>query len=268
MAQSANLNVMLKAARKAGRQLLKDFTEVEQLQVSAKGPGDFVSRADRAAEATIRDMLMEARPSYGFLGEEGGERPGEDPTRRWIVDPLDGTTNFLHGLPHWAVSIALEHKGQVVSGVVHDPVKDETFWAEKGEGAWLNESRLRVSARSRMIESIFATGVPFAGQRSLPTVLQDLARLMPECAGVRRFGAASLDLAYVAAGRFDGYWEREIHAWDVAAGLLIVAEAGGLVGTMREGQRPLEHGNVIAANSAIFERFAAIIRGAPATARP
>lgn len=260
MAQSANLNVMLKAARKAGRQLLKDFTEVEQLQVSAKGPGDFVSRADRAAENTIREMLMEARPTYGFLGEEGGERAGEDPTRRWIVDPLDGTTNFLHGLPHWAVSIALEHKGLVVSGVVHDPVKDETFWAERGEGAWLNESRLRVSARSRLLESVFATGVPFAGQRSLPTVLQDLARLMPECAGVRRFGAASLDLAYVAAGRFDGYWEREVRAWDVAAGLLIVTEAGGLVGAAREGERPLEHGNVIAANAAVFDRFAAVIR--------
>jgi myo-inositol-1(or 4)-monophosphatase len=267
MAQSANLNVMLKAARKAGRQLLKDFTEVEQLQVSAKGPGDFVSRADRAAEATIREMLMEARPSYGFLGEEGGERPGEDPTRRWIVDPLDGTTNFLHGLPHWAVSIALEHKGQIVSGVVHDPVKDETFWAERGEGAWLNESRLRVSARSRLLESVFATGVPFGAKRTLPATLQDLARLMPECAGVRRFGAAALDLAYVAAGRFDGYWERELQPWDIAAGLLIVTEAGGLVGPVREGQRPLEHGTLIAANAAVFDRFAAVIRaGGPSAA--
>ena len=187
MAGSANLNVMMKTARKVGRALLKDFTEVEQLQVSAKGPGDFVSRADRRAEETIRTELMAARPSYGFLGEEGTVIEGEDPTRRWIVDPLDGTTNFLHGLPHWAVSIGLEHKGQIVAGVIYDPVKDEMFYAEKGEGAWLNESRLRVSARHKMIESIFATGLPFGGRADLPETLKDLARLLPACAGVRRF---------------------------------------------------------------------------------
>jgi myo-inositol-1(or 4)-monophosphatase len=261
MALSANVNVMIRAARKAGRTLVRDFGEVEQLQVSTKGPGDFVTRADRQAEATIREALMEARPTYGYLGEEEGAKPGQDPTRRWIVDPLDGTTNFLHGLPHWAVSIALEHKGQVVAGVVHDPVKDETFFAERGEGAWLNESRLRVSGRTRMSESIFATGVPFGAQRSLPATLGDLARLMPECAGVRRMGVASLDLAYVAAGRYEGYWERETRVWDVAAGLVIVTEAGGLVGPVREGGRPLEDGEVIAANAAVFERFAAVIRG-------
>lgn len=261
MALSANVNVMIKAARKAGRALVRDFGEVEQLQVSAKGPGDFVTRADRQAEATVREALLEARPTYGYLGEEEGERKGEDPTRRWIVDPLDGTTNFLHGLPHWAVSIALEHKGQVVAGVVHDPVKDETFFAERGEGAWLNESRLRVSGRTRMIESVFATGIPFGVQRTLPDTLRDLARLMPECAGVRRMGSASLDLAYVAAGRFEGYWERECKAWDVAAGLVIVTEAGGLVGPLREGGRPLEDG-VVAANAAVFDRFAQVIRAA------
>ena len=201
MAGSANLNVMMQTARKAGRALLKDFGEVENLQVSSKGPGDFVSRADKRAQETIREALMAARPSYGFLGEEEKEIEGADPTRRWIVDPLDGTTNFLHGLPHWAISIALEHKGQIVAGVVYDPVKDEMFHAEKGNGAWLNESRLRVSGRNRMIESIFATGIPFAGRGDLPATVQDLARLMPVVAGVRRFGAASLDLAYVAAGR-------------------------------------------------------------------
>lgn len=260
MAGSANLNVMMKTARKAGRGLLKDFAEVEQLQVSAKGPGDFVSRADRMAEKVIREALLEARPSYGFVGEEGGEIIGEDPTRRWIVDPLDGTTNFLHGLPHWAVSIALEHKGQIVSAVVYDPAKDEMFYAEKGLGAFMNESRLRVSGRVKMIESIFATGVPFAGGKTLPATLQDLARLMPECAGVRRFGAAALDLAYVAAGRYEGYWERGLHAWDIAAGLLIVTEAGGFVSAISEGNRPLEHGEVIAANAEIFDRFAKVIR--------
>jgi len=263
MAGSANLNVMVKAARKAGRGLLKDFAEVEQLQVSVKGPGDFVSRADRNAEQTVREMLMEARPTYGFLGEEGGATPGEDPTRRWIVDPLDGTSNYLHGLPHWAVSIALEHKGQIVAGVVHDPVKDETFWAERGEGAWLNDRRLRVSGRSRLLDCLFATGIPFAAKKTLPAMLADLARLMPECAGVRRFGSAALDLAYVAAGRYDGYWEREIHPWDVAAGLLIVQEAGGFVGPIREGHKPMEDGDLIAANAAIFEKFAAIVRARP-----
>lgn len=263
MAFSANLNVMMKVARKVGRQLLKDFTEVEQLQVSSKGPGDFVSRADRMAEKTIREGLMEARPTYGFLGEEGGAVAGEDPTRRWIVDPLDGTTNFLHGLPHWAVSIALEHKGQVVAGVVYDPVKDEMFHAEKGEGAWVNDKRLRVSGRTRMIESIFATGIPFAAKNTLPATLQDLARLMPECAGVRRMGSAALDLAYVAAGRFEGYWERELGAWDIAAGMVIVTEAGGFVGPIRDGHEPLTHGDIIAANADIFARFAEIIRTRP-----
>ncbi len=261
MAGSANLNVMMKTARKAGRALLKDFTEVENLQVSAKGPGDFVSRADRQAEKTIRDELMAARPTYGFLGEEDGEKPGEDPTRRWIVDPLDGTTNFLHGLPHWAVSIALEHKGQIVAGVIYDPVKDEMFHAEKGGGAWLNESRLRVSGRRTMIECIFATGLPFGGRSDLPATLQDLARLMPVCAGVRRFGAAALDLAYVAAGRYDGFWERGLHAWDIAAGVVIVREAGGFVEPLTEGADILESGALVCANEPIFPSFAKIIRG-------
>lgn len=262
MAGSANLNVMMKTARKVGRGLLKDFTEVEQLQVSAKGPGDFVSRADKRAEETIRTELMAARPSYGFVGEEGTMIEGEDPTRRWIVDPLDGTTNFLHGLPHWAVSIALEHKGQVVAGVIYDPVKDEMFYAEKGTGAWLNESRLRVSARHKMIECIFATGLPFGGRADLPETLKDLARILPACAGVRRFGSAALDLAYVAAGRYDGFWERRLNSWDMAAGLVIVREAGGFVEPLREGGDILTDGEVICANEAIFPAFAKAIRGA------
>jgi len=262
MAGSANLNVMMKTARKVGRALLKDFTEVEQLQVSAKGPGDFVSRADKRADETIRTELMAARPSYGFLGEEGTMIEGEDPTRRWIVDPLDGTTNFLHGLPHWAVSIGLEHKGQIVAGVIYDPVKDEMFYAEKGMGAWLNESRLRVSARHKMIECIFATGLPFGGRADLPETLKDLARVLPACAGVRRFGSAALDLAYVAAGRYDGFWERRLNSWDMAAGLVIVREAGGFVEPLREGGDILTDGEVICGNEAIFPAFAKAIRGA------
>jgi len=261
MQGSANLNIMIKAARKAGRSLVKDFREVENLQVSAKGPGDFVSRADKAAEKIIVDELMTARPNYGFLGEEGTEIEGKDPTRRWIVDPLDGTTNFLHGMPHWAVSIALEHKGEVVSAVVYDPAKDEMFYAEKGAGAWLNDSqRIRVSGRTRMIESVFATGLPFGGAKYLPAALQDLARLLPRTAGVRRWGAAALDLAYVAAGRYEGYWERGLNAWDVAAGILLVREAGGLVQPIREGQDLLADGHVIAAAEPIFDTFAGVIR--------
>ncbi|PTW51943.1 inositol monophosphatase family protein [Rhodovulum kholense] len=260
MQGSANLNIMIKAARKAGRALVKDFREVENLQVSMKGAGDFVSRADTAAEDILRQELRGARPTYGWLGEETGGEDGDDPTRRWIVDPLDGTTNFLHGLPHWAVSIALEHKGEIVSAVVFDAAKDELYFAEKGAGAWMNDRRLRVSSRSRMIEAIFATGVPFAAKRTLPATLQDLARLMPNCAGVRRWGAASLDLAYVAAGRYDGYWERELHAWDIAAGLLLVREAGGFVGPIHEGRNPLDHGELLVANEAIYDQFAKVIR--------
>ncbi len=261
MQGSANLNLMIKAARKAGRSLVKDFREVEQLQVSVKGAGDFVSRADIAAEKIIRDELMGGRPTYGWVGEESDAAAGEDPTRRWIVDPLDGTTNFLHGLPHWAVSIALEHKGEVVSGVVYDPAKDEMFVAEKGQGAWMNDQRLRVSGRKALIECIFATGVPFGGRGGLPETLRDLARLMPVCAGVRRWGAAALDLAYVAAGRYDGFWERELHSWDIAAGVILVREAGGFVDPIHEGADILGSGAVIAGNSAAYAGFREVIRG-------
>ena len=262
MQGSANLNIMMKAARAAGKSLAKDFREVENLQVSMKGAGDFVSRADIAAEKIIKDELMEARPNYGWLAEEEkGEIEGADSTRRWIVDPLDGTTNFLHGLPHWAVSIALEHKGAIVSAVIYDPAKDEMFYAEKGTGAWMNESRLRVSGRNRMIESIFATGLPFGGRTDLPETIQDLARLLPACAGVRRWGAAALDLAYVAAGRYDGFWERRLNPWDMAAGILIVKEAGGFVQPLNPEGNILEDGEIICANEPIFDQFAKVIRG-------
>jgi len=262
MQGSANLNLMIKAARKAGRALVKDFREVENLQVSMKGAGDFVTRADREAERIIKTELMGARPSYGWLGEETGAQEGEDPTRRWIVDPLDGTTNFLHGLPHWAVSIALEHKGEIVAGVVLDAAKDELYYAEKGMGAFMNETRLRVSGRRAMIEAIFATGIPFGGRPTLPATLQDLARLMPLCAGVRRWGAASLDLAYVAAGRYDGFWERGLQPWDTAAGLILVKEAGGFVGPVREGRDIFESGGVIAGNGELFAPLCKVLREA------
>jgi myo-inositol-1(or 4)-monophosphatase len=258
---SANLTVMIAAARKAARRLVRDFGEVENLQVSVKGAGDFVSAADRKAEETIRDELMRARPAYGWLGEETGEAEGRDGMHRWLVDPLDGTTNFLHGLPHWAISIALERKGEITAGVVFDPVKDELFAAEKGGGAYLNDRRLRVSARRDMSEMLFGTGIPFMGSKLLPRSLQDLARLMPRCAGVRRNGAAALDLAYVAAGRFDGYWERGLNPWDMAAGVLLVREAGGIVRDIdRDEVDPIATGAVMAANAEIADTFQKLLR--------
>lgn len=260
MQGSANLNIMIKAARRAGRSLSKDFREVENLQVTAKSAGDFVSRADIAAEAILREDLMEARPNYGWFAEESDEVAGKDPTRRWIVDPLDGTTNFLHGLPHWAISIALEFKGEIVAAVIFDPSKDEMFIAEKGQGAWLNQSRLRVSDRSRMIESIFATGIPWGGKADLPETLQDLARILPNCAGVRRWGSAALDLAYVAAGRYEGFWERGVFPWDIAAGTLIAREAGALIEPLSPGADLMTGGALIAANGAMFDSFAKLVR--------
>ena len=258
---SANLNLMIKAARRAGQGLLRDFGEVENLQTSVKGPGDFVSKADLKAEKTLRQDLREARPNYGWLGEETGEEKGEDPTRRWIVDPLDGTTNFLHGLPHWAVSVALEHKGEIVAGVIHDPIKNETFFAEKGAGAWVNEHRLRVSARRKMNEAVFATGFPWGGRPDLPQTLKAVGRLLPATAGVRRWGAAALDLAYVAAGRYEGFFEYGLNPWDVAAGLILVREAGGFVQPVAKGGDILSDGTVIAGNAELFDQFAGIIRG-------
>ncbi|MBY8977187.1 inositol monophosphatase [Rhodobacteraceae bacterium NNCM2] len=249
---------MIKAARKAGRGLIRDFGEVEQLQVSVKGVGDFVSRADIKAENTIREALTDARPNYGWVGEESEEVKGEDPTRRWIVDPLDGTTNFLHGIPHWAISIALEHKKKIVAAVIYDPAKDEMFVAEAGSGAWMNDRRLRVSSRRDMHEMLFSTGVPFGNRSGLPETMRDISRLMPRCAGVRRFGAAALDLAWVAAGRYDGFWERTLNAWDIAAGILLVQEAGGMVGEigMAPGDgNPLISGNVIATNGNVYDEL-------------
>ena len=263
MQGSANLTIMINAARKAGRSLVKDFREIENLQVSSKAAGDFVTRADIASEKLIREMLMEARPNYGWLGEESEPVAGKDPTRRWIVDPLDGTPNFLHGLPHWAVSIALEFKGEIVAAVVFDPAKDELFVAEKGAGAFMNDRRLRVSNRNTMIECLFATGVPFASKRTLPAMMHDLGQLMPASSGMRRWGAAALDLAYVAAGRFDGFWERELSPWDIAAGLLLVREAGGFTAPIREGESILERGEVIAANAEIFDSLARVLRNRP-----
>lgn len=261
-ARSALITVMARAAEKAARGLVRDFGEVENLQVSRKGPADFVSVADTRAEKILRDELCKARPDFGFLMEESGGSPGRDETTRWIVDPLDGTTNFLHGLPHWAVSIAVERSGEIIAGVVYEPVHDEMFWAEKGAGAFVNHTRLRVSGRRRLEDALIATGLPFKGRGDHPQALAELQALMPEVAGIRRFGAAALDLAYVAAGRFDGYWERGLSPWDAAAGVLLVTEAGGFVGEIGGGRDPVHGRSVLAANTHLHLPLAKILRGA------
>jgi len=258
--RSPNINVMASAALKAARGLLRDFGEVEQLQVSIKGPGDFVSTADLRAERTLKAELSRARPGYGLLFEEGGAAEGSDPRHRWIVDPLDGTTNFLHGIPHFAISIGLERDGEIVAGVVYEPTRDEMFWAEKGAGAYLNDRRLRVSARRGLGDAVIATGLPFRDRGDHPSYLATLSRVMAATSGVRRFGAAALDLAYVAAGRFDGFWEFGLSAWDIAAGLLLVREAGGFVSDCAGGQTMLASGDVLAANNHLHLPLAALIR--------
>jgi myo-inositol-1(or 4)-monophosphatase len=263
---SAVINVMEGAARKAARSLVRDFGEVEQLQVSRKGPGDFVSEADRKAEAILRAELQKARPDYGLMMEESGETAGNDPTRRWIVDPLDGTTNFLHGIPHFAISIGLEEDGEMVAGVIYDPLKDEMFWAEKGIGAYLNQRRLRVSARGQFTDAVIATGIPFGNRPGKKSMLAILEPVMDQTAGVRRLGSAALDLAYVAAGRYDAFWEVGLSPWDMAAGIVIVREAGGFVTDIKGGNRMLGLGDIIAANGRLHAPMHKLIREATSKA--
>ena len=252
---SAHMTIMQNAAQRAAKRLLRDFAEVEQLQVSVKGPGDFVSQADIRAEQTLREDLNKARPGYSFLFEESGASGSDNWAWRWVVDPLDGTSNFLHGIPHWAISIALEHRlpdgsSELAAGLVYAPTVDEMFWAEKGAGAYVNARRLRVSGRRDLKEAIFATGIPFAAvaPRNRLAFARTLGALMPQVAGIRRFGAASLDLAWTAAGRYDGFWEFGLKPWDIAAGLLIVREAGGYA-TDPQGGDPRTSGDVVAANT-------------------
>jgi myo-inositol-1(or 4)-monophosphatase len=265
--RSPVINVMANAALKAARGLVRDFGEVEQLQVSIKGPGEFVSTADLKAERTLRSELSRARPGYGLLFEESGEVAG-DGRHRWIVDPLDGTTNFLHGIPHFAISIALERDGEVIAGVVYEPTRDEMYWAEKGAGTYLNDRRLRVSARRQLAEALVGTGLPFRDRSDQPVYLGTLAAVMPATSGVRRFGAAALDLAYVAAGRLDGFWEFALQPWDIAAGMLLVREAGGFVTDLAGGQTMMQTGDVLAANDRLHLPLAALIKQAIRGGRP
>lgn len=245
---SPTLNVMISAARKAGRSLNRDFGEVEQLQVSVKGPANFVSVADTRAEEIIFRELSKARPGYGFLMEERGAVEGADSSHRWIVDPLDGTTNFLHSNPLFAVSIGLEREGQLVAGVIYNPASDELFTAEKGKGAFLNDRRIRVAARKSLADALLTTGIPHRGRLGHERFLKETGALMREVAGIRRTGSAALDLAFIAAGRFDGYWERNLKAWDLAAGIVMVREAGGFVTDLNGKDTMLDSGEVIASN--------------------
>ena len=260
---SGLITVMQKAARKAATKIRRDFGEVDALQVSRKGPADFVSNADRAAERTILEELTHARPDWGILAEEGGSREGDPDKPRWIVDPIDGTTNFLHGIPHFAISIAVEDpRTGITHGLVHQPLTDESFWAEKGRGSWLHDRRLRVSARRDVAEALIATGIPFKGHGDADAWQRVYRTVAPEVAGIRRFGSAALDLAWVAAGRFDGFWETDLQPWDVAAGELLVREAGGFVTDFRGGDQTRQRSQWLAANDGLHPRLLKLVAAA------
>jgi myo-inositol-1(or 4)-monophosphatase len=259
MARSALLNVMVGAAMKAGRGLARDFGEVQNLQVSKKGPGDFVTSADRRAESVIRAELQKARPNYGLLMEESGVIEGRDPQHRWIVDPLDGTTNFLHGIPIFAVSIGLERNGELFAGVIYNPAMDELFVAERGAGAFLNDRRLRVANRRDMQECVIGTGIPHLGRGNHGRHLEEQRRMMLEAAGIRRAGAAAIDLAWLAAGRMDGFWERGLSPWDMAAGILIIREAGGIVTDCDGGGDMFGKGDICAGNELVHRKMLALL---------
>ena len=260
MIRSALMNVMTGAAIKAGRGLKRDFGEVENLQVSMKGPGDFVSAADRKAEQVLLEELNKARPGYSFVMEERGRVDGPDPSHTWHVDPLDGTTNFLHGLPIFAISIALEREGHIVAGLIYNPANDDMFMAEKGQGAWHNNRRLRVSARREISEALVGCGIPHLGKADLhPRFKLELSAVMARVTNVRRLGAAALDLANVAAGRYDGFWERGLASWDVAAGIILIREAGGFVATIEGTEFGLKSGSICAGNEYIQKQLIDIL---------
>ena len=257
---SPALNVMVAAARKAGRPLIRDFGELENLQISMKGPADFVTTADKRTERILIEELSKARPGYGFLGEEGGAVEGKDKTHRFIIDPIDGTTNFMHGIPQFAISIALEREGQLVSGVVYNPVTDDLFTAEKGHGAYHNDKRLRVAARKELGPAVIGTGLPFMGKEGHARALAEMGAVMDVTAGIRRMGAASLDIAYVAAGRFDGFWEHGLQAWDMAAGIVLLKEAGGVITDMAGGEQMMAKGQVICANEHLHPQLLKVLK--------
>jgi myo-inositol-1(or 4)-monophosphatase len=260
MLHSALINVMVKAARRAGRSLKRDLGEIENLQVSLKGPANFVSLADKRAEQMLYEDLTKARPGYGFLGEEGGTREGTDKSNTWIVDPLDGTTNFLHGIPQFAISIALQREGTIVAGVIYNPANEELYIAERGKGAFLNDQRLRVAGRKQLADCVIACGLPHIGRGDHELSRREMTEMQNRVAGLRRFGAASLDMAFVAAGRLDGYWERNLQPWDIAAGLILVREAGGTVSGIEGHDNALTTGHVVCGNETIQRELVKILK--------
>jgi myo-inositol-1(or 4)-monophosphatase len=260
MLHSALINVMVKAARRAGRSLKRDLGEIENLQVSLKGPANFVTMADRRAEEMLYSDLSKARPGYGFIGEEGGTRVGDDKTHTWIVDPLDGTTNFLHGIPQFAISIGLQREGTMIAGVIYNPANEELYIAERGKGAFLNDQRLRVAGRRNLNECVISCGLPHLGRGDLELSRSELAEIQKRVAGLRRLGAACLDMAFVAAGRLDGHWERNLQPWDMAAGQIIVREAGGIVSGIEGDDDPLKTGNLICGNEFVHAELVKILK--------
>ena len=262
MAVTALMNVMTQAVRKAAKQMVRDFGEVEQLQVSIKGPANFVSAADMRAEKTLFEELSRARPQYGFLMEEGGEVAGSDKTQRWIIDPIDGTTNFLHGIPLFAISLALEREGQIAAAIIYNPAMNEMYTAERGKGAYLNDRRIRVSARTGLADAVIATGLPHRGRPNHPRMHRELTVIGKEVSGIRRSGAASIDLAWTAAGRFDGYWEHDIKPWDMAAGILMVREAGGFATDASGGTEMFSTGSIVCGTSGVHKGLLASLAAA------
>ncbi len=264
MHHSALLNVMIAAARKTARTLKRDFGEVENLQVSLKGPANFVTAADRRAEETLYEELSKARPNYGFLGEEGGMREGADKSHRWIVDPLDGTTNFLHGIPQFAISVGLEREGVIVAGLVYNPANDELYVAEKGKGAFLNDRRIRVAGRKNLADCVIACGIPHLGRGDVNLSRREIGAVQVNVAALRHYGATALDLAYVAAGRFDGYWDRVLKPWDLAAGIILVREAGGYAFDCDGGEDMLEKGDIVVGNETVAKELLRVLKAARA----
>lgn len=265
MSRSALINVMVGAVRKAARPLARDFGEVENLQVSRKGPGDFVTASDRRVERTLQEELERVRPGYSFLMEESGTVEGSDKTHRWIIDPIDGTTNFMHGIPMFAISVALERDGELVAGVVYNPIMDELFVAEKGKGAFLNDRRLRVAARAELDDAVICCGVPHLGRGDHQRFLRELSAVQSTVAGIRRTGSAALDLAWVAAGRFDAFWERGLSAWDMAAGILLVREAGGIATDLDNRYAMFRTGSILVANDRLHPKLYKLVREAGKT---
>ena len=259
---SANINVMVNACRKASKHIIRDFGEIEKLQTSVKGPGDFVTMTDKKVEEILIEELRKARPKYSVLSEEIGEIKNDDNEDfKWIIDPIDGTSNFLHGIPHFAISLALENKKEIICGIVFDPIKNELFSAEKGNGSYLNNQRMRVSARKKLKDCLIVTGGPRQNHQNKEVCMEEYKKFSSKVLiPIRKMGSASLDMAYVAAGRCDGFWQRNLNYWDVAAGILLVREAGGYVTDFFGKDKYIENKSILAANSRINEAMIEVLK--------